>query len=455
MPQKPKDRGLFLDRFSDSGYDDFASDSDHRGIDADLSTLHSTQLGDDYVPARRKQVPVEQTAVMPVARKGNQSYHAPRHAAHAAPSSLQDDDGLDSPNDYVDAFIAANCVQESGFSNQRVVKSHVGRNIAIGVLAIVAVLLLAVAIYSLWFTSQLNNALDRTAVTPELTQVLEQANPENGPFYVLVLGSDSREGSGTSEAEDESGDNERSDVMMLVRVDLSKRLITLVSIPRDTPYRLDDGSLVKINELYNMGGAAASIKAVSELTGLPISHYVEVRFSDLQQIVDALGGVTVDVPMDLEYMDALTGEWVVVPAGRQTLDGQQAQIFARARHEYANAYGQDAGRQNSVRTLAVAIMKETLDRPLAELPETILELAQYVGTDMRASDFVSMGFALVTGSGELTVYSGTGPTEGEVNEDEGIWLCYENPEGWEELVAVVDAGGDPEGMDFTDTQIPW
>ena len=449
-----------MDQYNDNGsglgYDDFDYDAGSRGTDAELSSLPSTQLGDDYVPARHVRAGIDRTAVMPVAPAGllGGNPKAPRHAAYAASDPhYGNGDGFSA--DYVDAFIAANHVVYNDGPSQSVGKSRLGRNIAFGVLAFVAVLLLTVAVYSLWFASQLDDKLGQTAITPEIQKALEQATPADGPFYVLVLGSDSREGSGTSEDEDESGDNERSDVMMLVRVDMANRQLTLVSIPRDTPYMLEDGSYIKINELYNMGGAAASIKAVSELTGLPISHYVEVRFSDLQQIVDALGGVTVDVPMDLEYMDALTGEWVVVPAGRQTLDGQQAQIFARARHEYANAYGQDAGRQNSVRTLAVAIMKETLDRPLAELPETILELAQYVGTDMRASDFVSMGFALVTGSGELTVYSGTGPTEGEVNEDEGIWLCYENPEGWEELVAVVDAGGDPEGMDFTDTQIPW
>ena len=68
--------------------------------------------------------------------------------------------------------------------------------------------------------------------------------PETGkPFYVLLLGSDSREGSGTSKNPDMQGDNQRSDVMILARVDAGKKQVTLVSVPRDTPYTLDGGSV--------------------------------------------------------------------------------------------------------------------------------------------------------------------------------------------------------------------
>ena len=135
--------------------------------------------------------------------------------------------------------------------------------------------------------------------------------------------SDSREGSGTSGRADESGDNQRSDVMILLRVDLANRQVTMVSVPRDTPYRTSDGRLVKINEAYNIGGAAESIKAVSQLTGVDISHYAEVHFSELENIVDALGGVDVNVDIKLSYKDALTGAKITLQPGYQTLNGQQ------------------------------------------------------------------------------------------------------------------------------------
>ena len=65
-------------------------------------------------------------------------------------------------------------------------------------------------------------------------------------FYVLLMGSDWREGSTTSKLESEQGQNQRSDVIMLARVDVPNRTITLVTVPRDTPYRDANGTLVKV-----------------------------------------------------------------------------------------------------------------------------------------------------------------------------------------------------------------
>lgn len=301
------------------------------------------------------------------------------------------------------------------------------------------------------YTTMLNDrlAIDDKAQAEAVSDALVPAEV-NQPFYALLIGSDSREGSGTSSRADESGDNERSDVIILVRVDAPNRQITMVSIPRDTPLHLDDGSVVKINEAYNIGGAAYTIEAVSELTGVPISHYGEVHFSELQTLVDNLGGVTVDVPIELSYKDALTGETVTIRPGEQTLDGQQAQIFARARHEYGT--DQDANRQNSVRKLAEAIVKQILNRPVYELPGAVMSAAECVGTDMRSSDLIALATAFATGSGDITMYNGSGPSDGDINDAaNGLWLCYENPEGWQKVMDVVDAGGDPSEVSFDDT----
>lgn len=301
------------------------------------------------------------------------------------------------------------------------------------------------------YTTMLNDklAIDDKAQAEAVSDALVPAEV-NQPFYALLIGSDSREGSGTSSRADESGDNERSDVIILVRVDAPNRQLTMVSIPRDTPLHLDDGSVVKINEAYNIGGAAYTIEAVSELTGVPISHYGEVHFSELQTLVDNLGGVTVDVPIELSYKDALTGETVTIQPGEQTLDGQQAQIFARARHEYGT--DQDANRQNSVRKLAEAIVKQILNRPVYELPGAVMSAAECVGTDMRSSDLIALATAFATGSGSVTMYNGSGPSDGDINNAaNGLWLCYENPEGWQKVMDVVDAGGDPSEVSFDDT----
>ena len=265
------------------------------------------------------------------------------------------------------------------------------------------------------------------------------------PFYILLLGSDSREGSGTSNKPAMSGDQERSDVMILARVDPQNAQLTMLTIPRDTAVTLDDGRIAKINECYNVGGAAYSIRKVSELTGVPIHHYAEVHFSSLMKLIDLLGGVEVDVPIDMSYFDALNNDYVKLSAGHQTINGQQAQILARARHEYVE--DQDANRQGTVRMLSTAILEKVLDRPWYEMPATIIDVAKCVGTDMRSIDLIGLAPMLLQNK-SMTVYNGTGPYAGDIREDaDGLWLCYDNPTGWQAVMETVDAGGDPSTVD--------
>lgn len=331
-------------------------------------------------------------------------------------------------------------------------RARLFKRVGLCVLAVLLAGVFATGAYALWYSNVLDGALSMGSEQDASVNSALVAGEAGKPFYMLLLGSDSREGSGTSKNPAMQGDNERSDVMILARVDAAKRQVTLVSVPRDTPYTLDDGTVVKINEVYNIEGASGSIKAVSKLTGVPISHYAEVHFSEFQQIVDKLGGITVDVPIEVSYKDALTGDQVTIEPGVQTLNGQQAQIFARARHEYGE--NQEAKRQSNIRAVLMAIVEKVLEKPLTELPGTVLDLAQSVGTDMNTSDIVSLAFGFAGGSNGMTVYNCTGPSNGDfMAQHDGLWLCYENPEGWASLMAVVDAGEDPSGMDVESTAI--
>lgn len=172
----------------------------------------------------------------------------------------------------------------------------------------------------------------------------------------------------------------------------------------------------------------------------------------MQDIVDKLGGVEVNVDIELSYEDALTGETVTLEPGTQVLNGQQAQLFARARHEYQ--VDQDEHRQDNVRQLALAIMNKVLNEPVYQMPNTILSVAGFVGTDMRTADIISLAMTFAGGSGSMTVYSTSGPSKGDYNEEAGgLWMCYENPEGWATIMKSVDAGENPKGIDVDSTAI--
>lgn len=104
---------------------------------------------------------------------------------------------------------------------------------------------------------------------------------------------------------------------------------------------------------------------------------------------------------------------------------------------------QDAYRQSKVRVLLEAITGKVLDRPLMEIPGTVISLANYVDTDLRAADLVGLALEYAGSSDEVTIYQASGPSDGGIDEGTGMWLCYENPEGWAEAIAVMDSGGDP------------
>ena len=285
----------------------------------------------------------------------------------------------------------------------------------------------AVALYA----GSLSGILSYKGDSEQLNGVLTKAKAGK-PFYILVIGSDEWEDNGA-----------RSDAMVLVRVDVKTPAITMVSVPRDTPYQID-GRTVKLNQVFSEQGEAACIQAVSQLTGVGISHFVKVGFDQLEEVVDTLGGVEVDVPYAFDYQVYTHDRPTVhVDAGKNVLTGEQAVALARMRTAYSyQGITQDAIRQANVRSLMVGILKQVLTKPSLEMLGQIRVLASMVETDISLVDLASWALK-ITSSGSVTIYSCTGPTEGDLDSSTGLWLTEEAPEQWERIMAEVDAGRDP------------
>lgn len=314
------------------------------------------------------------------------------------------------------------------------------RKILLVVLCALLVLLAAVGGAIALYTGSLSNTLSYKGDSDQLSDALVEAE-KGQPFYVLVIGSDEWEDYGA-----------RSDAMVLVRVDLSSPTITMVSVPRDTPYQID-GRTVKLNEVFSEQGEAACIEAVSKMTGVGISHFAKVGFDQLEEVVDSLGGVEVDVPYAFDYQVYTHDRPVVhVDAGKQVLTGEQAVALARMRTAYSyNGITQDAIRQANVRALMIGILKQVLSKPVIELPGQIQSIASMVETDIPLTDLVSWATS-IAGAGSVTVYSCTGPTEGDLDTETGLWLTEEAPEQWAKIMTEVDAGRDPSKvMERTET----
>lgn len=308
------------------------------------------------------------------------------------------------------------------------------------VLAVVWVAAFAVAFIGLVCGLDQLATDDEEVVTPSAS--VEEVEQE--PFYVLLIGSDSRKGTAlyTGKASEHAQLDQHSDIMTLMRVDPTTYTITLVTVPRDTQL---DGRSDRINDaLAEDNDPTQVVSVVETLTGVTIEGYMMTTFTGYENLIDALGGVTVDVPRTITVPDPTTADNVTVKQGDdQTLDGSEALVFARARKEYVD--DQDAIRQTNVRTLEIAMIEKVLNQNDLDANKSVADLEEFTTTNLSVEDMAALVLDFVNHKDEVTIYSCTGPYAGGENED-GLWVIDQDSDTWAELMALVDSGEDPAGV---------
>lgn len=319
----------------------------------------------------------------------------------------------------------------------------IGAGVAAGVLVVGGVAAAASFVNSIG--SRLNEGVDDTtkAVLQDqqvAAQELVSNWTDTSPFYMLLLGVDSME-ERLDDDEEYGSDpsNYRSDTIILTRIDPGKKIVTLVSIHRDTYCPEIDG---KINSYYARGGASAVIEKISDFAEVPVSHYAEVNIDALVAVTDALGGVEVDVPYeinDTEYMGHINGGHL--DAGPQVLDGAKAELFTRSRHAYDNIGDGDRYRAANQRLFIDACLKKLMNATPVEMVNVINTVVDYVTTDLTLDQIVNLALAMRGIDTANGVYSTMNPTDSEyVN---GVWYECNDDERWHEIMAAVDAGERP------------
>lgn len=250
----------------------------------------------------------------------------------------------------------------------------------------------------------------------------ETDEPAFSAYYVAILGCDARPNETIA----------RSDVTMLARVDTETGTVHLVSVPRDMMVEIEDHGTQKINAALAFGGPAGAVRALSAFAGVPITHYVELRFEQLVELVDRLGGVTVDVPEG--FTSDTSG--ITLVAGTQTLNGEEALAFARERHAVSSG---DFSRAAAQRAIISAIADEVLASPPTEMPSLVGSLAACVTTDYTVAELADTALALKDAG--VTVYSAACPSysfgEGGISY---VGVMYDE---WRAMMQRVDAGLDP------------
>ncbi len=315
------------------------------------------------------------------------------------------------------------------------------KRIALGALAAVLVLALGGVGMAFAYINQIESNFSED-ITPEVQEALEKpADYDGGTFYMLLMGTDK---SKEREKGEYAGDTFRSDSMILTRVDPENKKVTMVSLHRDTETEIEGYGMQKLNASYAFGGPAGAIKAVSQMAGVPISHYAEINFDGFKDVVDALGGIEVDVPMEID--DKRAGGHV--DAGKQTLNGDQALILCRARHAYDEYGDGDRYRAANQRLVLGAIAKKILSSDVATMAATIEALSQYVTTDFKIADILALANSLQGLDPSKDIYSAMEPTISEYRNE--TWYEQLDVEAWNTMMNRVKQGLPPTEIDQVD-----
>ncbi|WP_253904746.1 LCP family protein [Adlercreutzia sp. ZJ473] len=322
-----------------------------------------------------------------------------------------------------------------GYSRAARRRTGRGKKIALCILAAVLVVAIGGASAFAIYLDSVNTKLKHGTKTSDeiiaIDDVLRPTSSFDEPFYMMLIGSDMRENS------DEMG--ARSDTNILVRVDPSNDQVTMVSIPRDTKIELAGYGTSKFNAIYNFEGAAGVISEAKKLLGVDISYYAEVNFGKLVDLVDAVGGVDVEVEELIDDPDAdrpESGRHIVLQEGFQHLNGEEALVFARCR-AYVDG---DFTRTANQRKLIEAIVDKVLSAPITSLPGIIEKTSDCVTTNLSVTDIIALAQQFKSDGG-LTIYSSMAPSQTQMIDE--ISYVINDAEATKEMMAAVEAGEDP------------
>ena len=248
--------------------------------------------------------------------------------------------------------------------------------------SLLAVTTIGIGAYGLTILNQSTNTLSKTykGIGDENNVIAE-----NKPMTILLMGVDTGSGS----REDQWVGN--SDTMILVTVNPQTRETTIMSLERDILTNItQDGETVqaKLNAAYAQGGAELAIKTIQDLMNIHIDRYAMINMKGLVQLVDKVGGITVNNPFDFDIsIEENEPEYTAkIPPGRQEIDGEQALVYSRMRYQDPEG---DYGRQKRQREVIEKIIKKVL---------TLDGLSNYQGIIKAVSDNMQTNISLDTNS---------------------------------------------------------
>jgi LCP family protein required for cell wall assembly len=307
---------------------------------------------------------------------------------------------------------------------------HIGRWVTA---TLAVVLLLAVAWGVTSYLSLSGGISDANARVPE--PVRAELKSQGGmlsstPTTILVLGTDGGTQPGRGEAN-------RADSIMLVRTDPRKHRLAFLSIPRDLRVEIPGYGAAKINAASQIGGPVLALKTVKSLTGLDVNHVAFVDFDRFRELIDAVGGVEIDVPkpilankFDCPYAtDARCAAWPGwrFAKGAQHMDGRRALVYSRIRQNRLDPSETDfdrARRQQQV--IQATADKVTSLGTAVRLPFRGGDIVKPLATDLSAGQVMQLGWAYFRADTKKALHCRLGGEPGSADGESVIFGSEDN-----------------------------
>ncbi len=269
----------------------------------------------------------------------------------------------------------------------------------------------------------LSTALSRALVLEFLITLMPKTKL-NG-VNVLVMGIDNTK------------DVQRSDTIMVMHLDAEKNRIGVLSIPRDTRVNIPTVGLTKINHAYAYGGVPLLKRTVTEFLGIPVDYYIKVNLAGVQNLVDEMGGLDVNIPKNMYYVDQAGDLYIDLKKGTQHINGQQSVQFLRFRHDEGADLTRIQRQQVFIKSFANKVIDLTSD---ADLPVVVSKLSMAIETDMSNKEMAGLAVQFRDAIQASRVDTGTVP--GSVTIISGISYWRPDIASMDQTISTVLMGLD-------------
>ncbi|MBR6790592.1 MAG: LCP family protein [Oscillospiraceae bacterium] len=208
-----------------------------------------------------------------------------------------------------------------------------------------------------------------------------------------------------------------TDVIMVVQLNMEDNTASVLQIPRDTWVGTGASSTGKINAVYGRSGLEGLAQVIYDQLSIPLDHYVNMNMDGFMNIVDAVGGVEINV------QESFTLEGVTFRPGLQTLNGLQAEKFVRERH---NRSGGDIGRLKAQRQFMASLFKKFKNISMGEITKLVPILMKEVTTDLKVGTVLDLvGEVLELNPDNISFF--TLPGEGAwASNGQSVWTIHKD-----------------------------